>query len=58
LLRGIYGKTPVLVAGIGMGYALSATFGSDSSSDNSSEVTEEASTTTSDDSSITPIYRA
>lgn len=60
LLIGIFGASFGLVAGIGMGYGLSATFGSDSSSDNSNEVTEEASTTTttSDESSITPVYLA
>ena len=62
LLIGIFGASFGLVAGIGMGYGLSATFGSDSSSssDNSNEVTEEVSTTTttSDDSSITPVYLA
>ena len=60
LLIGIFGASFGLVAGIGMGYGLSATFGSDSSSDNSNEDTEEVSTTTttSDDSSITPVYLA
>ena len=62
LLIGIFGASFGLVAGIGMGYGLSATFGSDSSSssDNSNEVTEEVSTTTttSDESSITPVYLA
>ena len=62
LLIGIFGASFGLVAGIGMGYGLSATFGSDSSSssDNSNEVTEEVSSTatTSDDSSITPVYLA
>jgi putative ABC transport system permease protein len=60
LLIGIFGASFGLVAGIGMGYGLSATFGSDSSSENSNEDTEEVSTTTttSDDSSITPVYLA
>ena len=62
LLIGIFGASFGLVAGIGMGYGLSATFGSDSSSssDNSNEATEEVSSTatTSDESSITPVYLA
>jgi putative ABC transport system permease protein len=60
LLIGIFGASFGLLAGIGMGYGLSATFGSDSSSENSNEDTEEVSTTTttSDDSSITPVYLA
>jgi putative ABC transport system permease protein len=59
LLIGIFGATFGLAAGIGMGYALSATFSSDSSDDNSSEETEETSTTTSsDESTTTPIYLA
>jgi putative ABC transport system permease protein len=41
-----------------MGYALSATFSSDSSDDNSSEETEETSTTSSDESTTSPIYLA
>ncbi|MGA7690717.1 MAG: FtsX-like permease family protein [Nitrososphaeraceae archaeon] len=60
LLIGIFGASFGLVAGIGMGYGLSATFGSDSSSENPNEDTEEVSSTatTSDDSSITPVYLA
>ncbi|MGA7542023.1 MAG: FtsX-like permease family protein, partial [Nitrososphaeraceae archaeon] len=62
LLIGIFGASFGLVAGIGMGYGLSATFGSDSSSssEDSNEATEEVSTTTttSDESSITPVYLA
>jgi putative ABC transport system permease protein len=58
LLIGIFGATFGLAAGIGMGYALSATFSSDSSDDNSSEETEETSTTSSDESTTSPIYLA
>lgn len=60
LLIGIFGASFGLVAGIGMGYGLSATFGSDSSSENSNEDTEDFSTTTttSNESSITPVYLA
>jgi putative ABC transport system permease protein len=58
LLIGIFGATFGLAAGIGMGYALSATFSSDSSDDNSSEETEETSTSSSDESTTTPIYLA
>jgi putative ABC transport system permease protein len=58
LLIGIFGATFGLVAGIGMGYALSATFSSDSSDDSSSEETGETSTTSSDESSTTPICLA
>ena len=62
LLIGIFGASFGLVAGIGMGYGLSATFGSDSSSssEDSNEATEEVSSTatTSDESSITPVYLA
>jgi putative ABC transport system permease protein len=60
LLIGIFGASFGLVAGIGMGYGLSATFGSNSSSENPNEDTEEVSSTatTSDDSSITPVYMA
>jgi putative ABC transport system permease protein len=58
LLIGIFGATLGLAAGIGMGYALNATFSSDSSDDNSSEETEETRTTSTNESSTTPIYLA
>jgi putative ABC transport system permease protein len=58
LLIGVFGATLGLAAGIGMGYALSATFSSDSSDDNASEETEETSTTRTNESSTTPIYLA
>ena len=63
LLIGIFGATFGLVAGIGMGYGLSATFGSNSpgeSDDDADSNTGEASTTTnaSSESSLNPVYLA
>ena len=63
LLIGIFGATFGLVAGIGMGYGLSATFGSNSpgeSNDDADSDTGEASTTTnaSSESSLNPVYLA
>jgi putative ABC transport system permease protein len=63
LLIGIFGATFGLVTGIGMGYGLSATFGSNShgeSNDDADSDTEEArtTTTTSSESSLNPVYLA
>jgi putative ABC transport system permease protein len=63
LLIGIFGATFGLVAGIGMGYGLSATFGSNSpgeSDDDADSNTGEANTTTnaSSESSLNPVYLA
>jgi putative ABC transport system permease protein len=63
LLIGIFGATFGLVAGIGMGYGLSATFGSNTpgeSNDDADSDTEEARTTTtaSSESSLNPVYLA